>query len=256
VIRNLGPAIEALILVVLLAGCSKEPPLCSDESSLNSLRALISEELKSNLTLTPQDLIENLRFDLPLATAYDENIKKRTCQLKLAAGTDFSTNLSYSFQIDDKGAVIVGFFGMSRLELYSIKNHLEEAVRKEREETNGATPSEPSVASFPATAAVVPSEFLGSWSGDTTAMTVIKEGSGYQATLSTGTASGCTGELSAPATMFGSDMMVISAKAEDAVCTVTVRFSVGGNANMSEGDACSGWHGVSCGFTGELTRKP
>lgn len=81
---NLVMAISASVMVAL--GCASEPPKCSEEDTLSVLKELVSKSFLEFDEASKDELSESIRFELPRATAFDEKIKKFSCEARLVAG--------------------------------------------------------------------------------------------------------------------------------------------------------------------------
>ena len=120
------------VFPVLMSGCAKEPPKCSDEATFNLVRQIVIEQLGNREGVTDKELQENIRIELPRASAFDEKIKKYTCEAKLVAGAAMELPVTYESQLDDKNEHIVTVGGISRAGLIGLKFAIAEGIKKGR----------------------------------------------------------------------------------------------------------------------------
>lgn len=127
----------ATFLSALLAGCAKEPPKCSDNETFTLFRKIIVEQLGNREGVTDKELHENMKIELPRASAFDEKIKKYSCEAKLIAGGAIELPVTYESQLDDKNQHIVSVSGISKRDLMAIKYAIVEGVIKNRAAKEG-----------------------------------------------------------------------------------------------------------------------
>jgi len=140
---------SVLILVAfaatLLSACAKEPPKCSDEATLSLVRKIILDKTVATEGLTEKEIQENMKIEFPRASAFDEKIKKYTCQARLISGGTYQLPIIYESQLDDKNQHIVSVAGISPIDLLTIQSGVIESVKKNRVEKNDiAKPAEAS----------------------------------------------------------------------------------------------------------------
>lgn len=129
--------IKSIIIIVTLAtafiaGCAKEPPKCSDEGTFSLTRQIIVEQLGGREGVSDKELQENMKIDVPRASAYDEKIKKYSCQAKLIAGGSVELPITYESQLDDKNQHIVSVAGISRGDLMTLQYAIAGGIKKGR----------------------------------------------------------------------------------------------------------------------------
>ena len=121
-----------LLIIITLSGCTKMPPKCSDEETLNLVREIIFGK-----EYTEKELKDNILFEYPLATAEDKNIKKISCEARLNVANTYQLPITYASQLDDKNQHIVSVGGVSQDDTFLMLAKLSNAVKKTR------TPVEP-----------------------------------------------------------------------------------------------------------------
>lgn len=131
-----------LLIIITLSGCTKMPPKCSDEETLNLAREIIFGK-----EYTEKELKDNILFEYPLATAEDKNIKKISCEAKLNVANTYQLPITYASQLDDKNQHIVSVGGVSQVDTILMLAKLSNAVKKTREynETEKAQKTQKSV---------------------------------------------------------------------------------------------------------------
>lgn len=125
-------------LAVFLVGCSKEPPKCSDNETLTLVRQIIVDQLGGREGVSDKELHENMKFEFPRANAFDESIKKYSCEAKLVAGNSVEMPVVFESQLDDNNRHIVFVDGILRRDLLALKIAIAEGVKTSREENGGA----------------------------------------------------------------------------------------------------------------------
>lgn len=130
-------------LTTVISGCGKEPPKCSDNETISLVRQIIFEQIGGSEGLTEKEIKENLKVELPRASAFDEKIKKYSCEAKLIAGDMYQLPITYESQADDKGQHIVSVGGINRVDLIGVQSGVIEGIKKSRANTtNTAKPDE------------------------------------------------------------------------------------------------------------------
>jgi hypothetical protein len=76
-----------------------------------------------------------MKIEFPRASAFDEKIKKYSCEAKLVAGGAYQLPIIYESQLDDKGQHIVSVGGISRGDLLGVKSGLIAGIEKSRSQT-------------------------------------------------------------------------------------------------------------------------
>lgn len=235
-----------------LTGCAKSPPKCSDEETLALVRQIIVEQIGGDEGLRAGEIKDGLRFEYARASAYDEKIKKLSCEAKLISGERYQLPLTYESQLDDHNDHIVSVSGIAPGDLLGIKSGLIDHISKARAgaAAKPAATEAAAVTEAPAAGTDISGEWTGTLEGEGH-MQVSKSGSGHEVALTVAT-EGCAGEISGPATYAGNELKLV--KTEDGeTCTITARID-GNTAEVSE-DGCLAYHGMSCGFSGTLQKS-
>jgi len=139
------------VMAILLTACSKQPPKCGDDETLDIIRKIILEQIdqfyalpsnhwmgggdwfKGSKSLTDKEIKDNLKFETPQATGYDKDIKKYSCEVKLVAGGQWELPISYESLLDDKGQHLVNIDGAASSKLDYITSALIKGVKNSRE---------------------------------------------------------------------------------------------------------------------------
>lgn len=127
-------------LSVLMAGCTNEPPKCSDEGTFTLVRQILVDQLGGREGVTDKELQANMKIEFPRASAFDEKIKKYSCEAKLIAGGSVELPITYESQLDDKNQHIVSLGGISRGDLMTLRNAIAKGIDESRA-ANGRTVS-------------------------------------------------------------------------------------------------------------------
>lgn len=242
-------SVAIMVTAVLMAGCAKEPPKCSDDETSSLVKKIILEQLGGSEGLTEKEIQENLKIELPRATGLDEKIKKYSCEAKLVAGGTYQLPITYESQLDDKNEHVVSVGGVSIADQYLLKGALIEGIKKGRSVQETAPAQSPQTSTGTA-----PSNIVGTWEGRLEGdggMEIKLAPTGYDVAVNVSEASGCAGSIEGAGALSG-NTMVLSKKEDDQVCAITIKFS-GDTAELSE-DNCSGYHGAACGFSGSLKK--
>ena len=101
------------LIIIILTGCSKEPPKCSDESTIRLVKELILQQMGPIMLQgnAQEEFLKNMKIDYPLPTAFDKNIRKYSCEAKLVAGGKCTLPIRYDSQLDDHNNHIVSVAG-------------------------------------------------------------------------------------------------------------------------------------------------
>jgi uncharacterized protein YecT (DUF1311 family) len=142
--NRISKLIPAVALAVLLGACAKEPPKCSDEDTAALVRQIVVDQVGGSEGVTKQEIQENLKIELPRASAFDEKIRKYSCEAKLIAGGVYQLPITYETQLDDKDQHIVSVAGIRRGDLFGIQAGMVEGIRKGRTAQVGNLPAETS----------------------------------------------------------------------------------------------------------------
>lgn len=136
---NISTAIMATMMATFLAGCAKEPPKCSDDDTFSLVRKIVLDQLGGGEGLTEKEIKDNMKIEFPRASAFDEKIKKYSCEAKLAVGGMYELPITYESQLDDKGQHIVSVGGIRRGDLFALQAGMIEGIKKSRAENNSVT---------------------------------------------------------------------------------------------------------------------
>lgn len=129
--------------VIILVGCTQQPPKCGDDKTVNSVKQIISEQIKNKLDnkISEKTFQDNMKVEYPRASAYDETIKKYRCEGKLIAGKTYELPITYESQLDDKNQhfVSVGPISYTSIfgkpvsgDLVNVKNAIETSIAKSK----------------------------------------------------------------------------------------------------------------------------
>lgn len=130
------------LAAALLTGCAKSPPKCSDEGTFTLIRQIIVDQIGGREGVTDEELKENMKIELPRASAFDEKIKKYTCEAKLVAGGTIELPITYESQLDDSSQHIVSVDGISNGDLLQLKIAISQGIQEMR---GGRTETAPPV---------------------------------------------------------------------------------------------------------------
>ena len=132
----------ATFLSALTAGCAQEPPKCSDESTFTLVRQIVLDQLGGREGVSDKELEDNMRIELPRATALDEKIKRYSCEAKLIAGGSVELPITYESQLDDKDQHIVSVGGISKGDLIILQRAIVAGINKSRSAKDDASPAQ------------------------------------------------------------------------------------------------------------------
>jgi hypothetical protein len=127
---RISTSIMVTVVATFLAACTKEPPKCSDDETIALIRQIIMDQTGGSEGLIEKDIKENLVFEFPRASAFDEKIKKYNCEAKLIAGGMYQLPITYESQLDDKNRHIVVIEGISRGDLLGVRSGMIEGIKK------------------------------------------------------------------------------------------------------------------------------
>ncbi len=136
--------IMVTVIATFLAACAKEPPKCSDEDTFSLIRKIVLDQVGGGEGLTETEIKENIKIELPRASAFDEKIKKYSCIAELNVGGTIQhpIPITYESQLDDKNQHIVYVGGISRVDLFSMQAGMIEGIKKSREKGDATIPAE------------------------------------------------------------------------------------------------------------------
>lgn len=147
--------LAAVAITALLGACAKEPPKCSDEDTFALVSNIVMDQIGGSEGVTKQEIQENLKIELPRASAFDEKIKKYSCEAMLIAGGVYRLPITYETQLDDQNQHVVSVAGIRRGDLLGVYAGMAEGIRKGRTAKAGDMPAElppPKAPHQPATA--------------------------------------------------------------------------------------------------------
>ncbi|MBC3807630.1 hypothetical protein H8K52_09775 [Undibacterium seohonense] len=130
----------SLTLAAALTGCSKAPPKCSDEDTFSLVRKIVLDQIGDSEGLSETEILQNMRIDVPRASAFDEKIKKFSCEAKLIVGGKIQLPITYESQLDDNNQHVVAVDGIAKGDLYVLHYSLEEAIKESRAMSQPPTP--------------------------------------------------------------------------------------------------------------------
>ncbi len=102
-------AVSVLFFAMLLVGCAKEAPKCSDPETLSAVRGIIVGQFGTEnpaAKLSKKDRDEKIQIQNPRAESFDEKIKKYSCEANLLiafrpSGESLQMPIKYESQLDD-----------------------------------------------------------------------------------------------------------------------------------------------------------
>jgi len=169
--NQFAAGVAGAFILTMLPGCSNSVPKCSDDKTFALVRQIVInqmdqvvgtarfagvEEYKGSKGLSETDIQDNLKIELPRASAFDEKIKKYSCEAKLVAGGKVELPIKYGSQLDDKGEHIVFVGGIVLRDLLMVGSALMEGIKEKRAKAipqpQQATPSpQPAQVTLPST---------------------------------------------------------------------------------------------------------
>lgn len=147
IMHKMKSTIIVTLVTAFIAGCAKEPPKCSDEDTFSLIRQIIVEQLGGREGVSDKELQDNMKIEFPRASAFDEKIKKYSCEAKLIAGGTVELPITYESQLDDKNQHIVSVGGIARGDLLALKYAIAEGIKNGRAAKDGS--ASPSTGSTP-----------------------------------------------------------------------------------------------------------
>lgn len=232
-----------LITAGFVAGCTPEPPKCSDDSTLNLVRKILLN--KMDLSLSDADMQAVLRFEYPRASAMDEKIKKYSCEAKLIAGDTIELPIAYESQLDDQNDHVVGLGPISMRD----GEMVESAVRKKLQSQAVARKETASPLPASGTQHAITGLWRGKLEGDGE-MRVTATPDGFDVVLDVWNEN-CAGNIEGSGQLIGSTLTLRKME-NDQTCTITANFAKG-QVTVTEDD-CMFYHGMACGFSGTLEK--
>ena len=152
--NKMKSTIIVTLVTAFIAGCAKEPPKCSDEDTFSLIRQIIVGQLGGREGISDKELQDNMKIELPRASAFDEKIKKYSCEAKLIAGGAVELPITYESQLDDKNQHVVSVGGIARGDLLTLQYAIAEGIKKGRAAKDGSTGSTPQAQATPVPAPV------------------------------------------------------------------------------------------------------
>ena len=108
-----------------------------------------------------------------------------------------------------------------------------------------------SVAEPAAQVSITAASIVGRWGNGTINMTIEPVGEDFDVAINVGTETGCAGEISGRAKWMGKHIMLESGNENSCVVQITPETKT----IWINTEGCDDYHGVSCGFDGELGRQ-
>ncbi len=243
------------MLLILFSGCSKEPPKCSDEGTISLVRQIVIKKLAGNIQISNEDARTLLKLEMPRASAYDEKIRKYTCEARLISGDSYQVNINYESQIDDNDQHIVSVFELPVGYLIALQTGLAIGLDKIGQMGAGGKIITPAT-NQSAEKISANNEITGSWHGEFEggegAMEVVPAGENFHVQLSLSTPSGCVGSFDGIGSLTANVLALIK-KENDETCSIKIEFS--GNAAEIQENNCYFYHGAQCSFDGTLKKR-
>ncbi len=158
------------ITFLLLSACSKEPPTCSDAATVSQAKkAILAQILKAEQNnilanifiaitqdglskamqngLTEQEILDGMLFESPRALAFDEKIKKYSCDAQLSVSDKIKLTINYDSQLDDQGQPQVFVNKISEADLFVVDSGLMDTLSKNKAAHSQTVPQTPQTAS-------------------------------------------------------------------------------------------------------------
>lgn len=150
-------SVIVIFLSLLSSGCVKEPPKCSDDGTFTLIRQIMANQLMGLEGITEKEIQDNMKIQLPRATAFDEKIKKYNCEARLIGGSTVELPIKYESQLDDNDQHIVFVNGITRQDLLLLRFAITEEIKSKRAKTGEITspstadtlPQSPPITSVP-----------------------------------------------------------------------------------------------------------
>lgn len=152
---NFSSAMVAVMMIVL-AGCSKQPPKCSDEATFDLVRSIILGQIGGIEGASAKEIAQNMKMLLPRASTFEKEIKKYSCEAKLEVGGQYELPITYASQLDDAGEHLVLVNGIGRGDLQMIQLGMVTGIKNGRPVTVPAPAPAPAPAVTPTPAAPEP----------------------------------------------------------------------------------------------------
>jgi uncharacterized protein YecT (DUF1311 family) len=160
--------LTAILLALSLAACSKEAPKCSDASTVALVKKILLDEMGADAET--RELIDRyISLENTRPSAFDEKIKKFSCEATLAVqsggegSNTYSVPINFESQLDDKGDHIVSVTKLLPGDRQQVVAYLNAAVQHAKPpaaapEAAPAPAAQDSAAEAPAQAAAEPEQ--------------------------------------------------------------------------------------------------
>lgn len=117
---NILGSLSLLMGALSLSACGTQPPKCSDNSTLSLVKEIIFEHFDGVVELSKEKILANMTFSHPRAAAYEEKIKKYSCEANLTVGEKYEVPITYESQLDDNDQHLVTVGAISQAGLSAI----------------------------------------------------------------------------------------------------------------------------------------
>lgn len=147
----------------MLISCAQEPPKCADQATSETLKKIIIEQIDPDKKLSDAEVKDNITINTSLATAFDKDIKKYSCEASVVFFQRYTLPINYSSQLDDNNQHIVIIKGVREVDWLTLKGITSEYTKKSKEsepEKNEKISKSPETADKP-NSAVDYSKYLG-----------------------------------------------------------------------------------------------
>lgn len=130
---KISTVLSAIVISGLLIACSKAPPKCGDDETIELARKIILEQVGGlEGYASEKEIQDNIKIELPRAKAYDGKIKKYSCAAQLEVVGLLQLPITYESQLDDNGQHVVSFGGIRRGDLSLIQSGLLQSILQSR----------------------------------------------------------------------------------------------------------------------------
>jgi hypothetical protein len=103
------------MITISLGGCGEATPNCSDEKTISLVKEITAKKL-STVEYPAKIIYDFLKIDSSRASAFDEKIKKYTCEAQLTVASKdaeekgFYVPITYESQLDDNKKLVVEMY--------------------------------------------------------------------------------------------------------------------------------------------------
>jgi uncharacterized protein YecT (DUF1311 family) len=148
--EKMHKSLVAILLASSLAACTKEPPMCSDAPTVALVKEIILDKL--GVDTAAKEKIGAEFFDRLLTlenmrpSAFDEKIKKFSCEATLVAksegaeGSTYRLPVNFESQLDDKDNHIVAVNGLLISDLRQLDLFIAAAIENAKSASAPASP--------------------------------------------------------------------------------------------------------------------